>query len=121
MIRFCHFLPNLAETQFCHGRKCSPEKSTLIKCILYGDLQKVRENEQELDKQKSLAQRKEEEVNNLNSQLDTKKSEAETQLQELNRVRQEYVSELSSWILELSLWILSRIIVSLSTVRDLKL
>ena len=60
-------------------------------CFLYG-LQKVRENEGELDKHKQLSQRKEEEVNNLNSQLETKRSEADQQQQELSRLKQDNVS-----------------------------
>ena len=60
-------------------------------CFRYG-LQKVRENEGELDKHKQLSQRKEEEVNNLNSQLETKRSEADQQQQELSRLKQENVS-----------------------------
>ena len=55
-------------------------------------LQKVRENESDIEKHKTLSQRKEEEVANLNSQLDTKKSEADNQQSELNRLRQDLVS-----------------------------
>ena len=62
-------------------------------CFLYG-LQKVRENEGELDKHRQLSQRKEEEVNDLNSQLETKRSEADQQQQELSRLKQDNVSTL---------------------------
>ena len=59
-------------------------------------LSKVRENEADIEKHKTLSQRKEEEVANLNSQLDTRKSEADNQQSELNRIRQDLVSDLSA-------------------------
>ncbi len=56
------------------------------------NLFQVRENESDLDKQKSLRTRQEEEVSSLHNQMDSKNKEIDTAQNELTSVRQGLVS-----------------------------
>ena len=77
--------------------------------IFLNVLQKVRENEGELEKHKQLSQRKEEEVNNLNSQLDTKRSETDQQQQELSQLRQDNVSTDCQYMIETAMMLVTQL------------